>query len=204
MDAIDLFEQVALGYRTELSALQLRHREHASYDESDGAPAARVTLCDARRIEVENQVDAIMTSPPYPAVYNYLSHAREKRALLSAMAMSPSLQHIEALEHEQEQPTEAPAAATTAATPLFLAHDAPQSRDWPSEWMDGEIGSFRALLKVSIMYETLGLNLSLLCVLLLCCVFSYFTLSSLCRIPLSSKPTGRRMSSSGSQLQVQA
>ena len=40
-------------------------------------PQASVTIGDARAISIDPKVDCILTSPPYPGVYDYLSHARE-------------------------------------------------------------------------------------------------------------------------------
>mmetsp|Transcript_4347 Transcript_4347/g.15608 ORF Transcript_4347/g.15608 Transcript_4347/m.15608 type:complete len:598 (-) Transcript_4347:579-2372(-) len=136
-DAIGLFETVGFGFCAALS--ELREAYRAAKKDSGGQVMVPdlVTLKDARNIALREEVDAIITSPPYPAVYNYLSHAREKRALLSAM--SSGLQEIWKGEHAGHPRPQNEL--------LFLSQDAPRERDWPSVWTNGEIGSFRSLRK---------------------------------------------------------
>jgi SAM-dependent methyltransferase len=37
-----------------------------------GTPAPDIALCDARRIELDEPADAVITSPPYPSTYDYV------------------------------------------------------------------------------------------------------------------------------------
>lgn len=43
-------------------------------------PRPQLQRCDARKTDLPSKVDAVLTSPPYPAVYDYLSTARSIRA----------------------------------------------------------------------------------------------------------------------------
>lgn len=74
VDVIGLFRSVAREYVETLRAAP----------EPDGADGALLLHSDARRLELPSgSVDALLTSPPYPGVYDYLSVAREARVRLS-------------------------------------------------------------------------------------------------------------------------
>ncbi|CAM9581882.1 unnamed protein product, partial [Phaeothamnion confervicola] len=71
-------------------------------------------------------VGAVLTSPPYPAVYNYLSQARQARAMLPPKSAGSA-------------GCFAPAGATFLTTPV------PSGRDWPAEWeARAEVGAYQA------------------------------------------------------------
>ena len=56
---------------------------HCALRLAKAAPSAQaaLVLSDARQLTLPRRVSAIVTSPPYPGVYDYLSLAREERAL---------------------------------------------------------------------------------------------------------------------------
>lgn len=115
--------------------------------------------------------DAVLTSPPYPGVYDYLGHARSARSQLGVLPrphMSPSRP---ADSSSGRRPGNRPADATAAAAlvdegndndlvacrgkggteidvaacqggeSVFIDSAVPSGRDWPSNWTDGEIGA---------------------------------------------------------------
>ena len=88
---------------------------------------ARLLTCDARQLSLSSaglpRADAILTSPPYAGVYDYLSHARESRAKLGA---------------------EGPA-------PLMGLQGTPAGRDWPMDWRSSnEMGARKAMKKFRV------------------------------------------------------
>ena len=90
-----------------------------------GINVASVVLCDARELSLERLglplADAVLTSPPYAGVYDYLSHARESRASLGA----------------------------SGAAPLMGMSGTPSGRDWPLEWRSShEMGARKAMKKL--------------------------------------------------------
>ena len=95
-------------------------------------PPADVARADARDGPglPPGSVDAVLTSPPYPAVYDYLSDARRIRSFLGDSARS-----------EGGDP------GAYLGTPL------PEGRDWPAAWTRGEIGARRALKRDPAGFE---------------------------------------------------
>lgn len=88
---------------------------------------ARLTLCDARELSLAElgmeRADAVLTSPPYAGVYDYLSHARESRAHLGAQGDAP----------------------------LMGLRGTPDGRDWPAEWRSNrEMGARKAMKKLRV------------------------------------------------------
>ena len=92
-------------------------------DATAGAPDPDIARQDARAFSVPEPVDAVVTSPPYPAVYDYLSSARSARHFTADVSVG----HSE------------------------LAFDSvavPSGRDWSRDWdSGGEIGSKQSLKK---------------------------------------------------------
>jgi len=90
----------------------------------------RLLHSDARLLKLDNgtKVDAILTSPPYPGVYDYMKHAREQRAKLKTNV---------AHHHVSKENTVGD----------FMTTDIPSSRNWPDTWSRGEIGSNKSLRK---------------------------------------------------------
>lgn len=85
---------------------------------------------DARQLSLEAAglplADAVLTSPPYAGVYDYLSHAREARARLGAQG----------------------------AAPLMGLHGTPDGRSWPATWRsDREMGARKAMRKTRVPGE---------------------------------------------------
>jgi len=94
----------------------------------DGAAEASLVLADARQLSLERLglplADAVVTSPPYAGVYDYLSHARQSRASLGVQGDAP----------------------------LMGLTGTPEGRgDWPESWRsDLEIGARKALRKTRV------------------------------------------------------
>lgn len=76
---------------------------------------AKVALGDAREMASPFPFTSLVTSIPYPGVYKYQSHARRVRANMAARL--PRSLHSE-----------------------FLDAVPPDGRDWPSDWVSGEVG----------------------------------------------------------------
>ncbi len=71
--------RIASGYPARLfvrKAEELGARRHEVADRLAAAPPARVLEGDARRLDgiLDRSVDLVVTSPPYPGVYDYLAH----------------------------------------------------------------------------------------------------------------------------------
>ena len=87
---------------------------------------ATLLLSDARELELSAHglplADALITSPPYAGVYDYLSHARQARARLGAQG----------------------------ASPLMGLRGTPDGRDWPAAWRSTrEMGARKAMKKAA-------------------------------------------------------
>ena len=104
---------------------QLRKAAPSEALESLGSGgAARLLHCDARELSLSSLrlplADAVLTSPPYAGVYDYLSHARESRARLGAQGEAP----------------------------LMGLQGTPEGRDWPENWRSShEMGARKAMKK---------------------------------------------------------
>lgn len=70
--------------------------------------------------------DAVLTSPPYPGVYDYLAHARKARSGLGEMAQQ---------------------GGQKSSASLFVDSPVPTGRDWAEVWTAGEIGSKHTIRK---------------------------------------------------------
>lgn len=78
-------------------------------------------------------VDAVLTSPPYPGVYDYLSHARLARSKLGRLSESPA---------SVDNDTSCLGGGLGSSdTSLFVESPVPRGRNWGSEWTDGEVGA---------------------------------------------------------------
>jgi hypothetical protein len=87
-------------------------------------PAPRLLRCDVRELSLTAEglplADAVLTSPPYAGVYDYMSHAREERARLAA----------------------------TSSSHLMGLKGTPMGRDWPITWRSAsEIGARKQMKK---------------------------------------------------------
>jgi hypothetical protein len=105
-------------------------REECSKHAGAPAPLAEIHNVDARKFKLsaEDKVDAVLTSCPYPAVYDYLSFARKVRAGSGAIV-----------------PSSASSASRSGPTSSYVNTVVPGDRNWPADWTEGEIGSRRAL-----------------------------------------------------------
>ncbi|CAN0331772.1 unnamed protein product, partial [Ectocarpus sp. 13 AM-2016] len=70
--------------------------------------------------------DAVLTSPPYPGVYDYLAHARQVRSVMGRLGST-----------EESRPLR--------RTSIFSNSRVPTGRNWADEWVIGEIGSKRKI-----------------------------------------------------------
>ena len=110
----ELFQQTVGAYADAVAALG------AAVPPS--VPAAEIATADARTLSLSAPVDSVVTSPPYPGVYDYLSTAREERAKLGSF--------------------------DGAAEALVMGLKGnPSGRDgWPDEWKsNNEMGARKAL-----------------------------------------------------------
>lgn len=96
----------------------------------------------------ERPVDAILTSPPYPGVYDYLSLAREERTRLSFQKKRTRRKRKTrgpvpgnaGKEHIDEN------SSVAQGPPLMGLENIPAGRDWPAGWTsNAEIGAHKAL-----------------------------------------------------------
>lgn len=96
-------------------------------------------------------VDAVLTSPPYPGVYDYLGHARQARSQLGDFpgARRASIAEVSASlgsEAEEACGSEKVRAGRDGPSEVwqrcgFVESPVPGGRDWPSDWTNGEIGA---------------------------------------------------------------
>lgn len=106
------------------------------------------------RVPEKWNVDAVLTSPPYPGVYDYLGHARYARSQLGALprpeplADAPSIQPsdgavltgdggLDKVPDDVHRIT----GGRDGGESLYIDSPVPSGRDWPSEWTRGEIGA---------------------------------------------------------------
>lgn len=120
--------QVCVEYTSAVERLTTAARHAAPYSEPQ---KPLIFLKDARQplASVEGEaagrlqggfVDTVLTSPPYPGVYDYLSHARQARSTLGRLS-------------ERSR--------GGSASSEFLDVEVPSGRNWASAWTDGEVGS---------------------------------------------------------------
>lgn len=123
-DNADTFLKVVEEYADRLR----QFREECALNEPQ-APEAEIYNVDVRKFRLadEKRVDAVLTSCPYPAVYDYLSFARKVRAGSGAVVSTST------------------SATDDGPTSSYVRTVVPGDRNWPKEWMEGEIGSRRAL-----------------------------------------------------------
>jgi len=123
------YERVAEEYARRIRSL----RAVAGPD----ATAPNISRCDARGIADLagcQQVDAVLTSPPYPAVYDYLSVARKARANMGghAQQLMPGTASEETYGY------------VATVLPKKVAGNSRREK-WPEYWTKNEIGSKRSL-----------------------------------------------------------
>ena len=117
-----------------------------------GTPRAVVYNRDIRSMmKLDEPVDAVLTSPPYPGVYDYLSFARKVRAGSgTATAVGEVGEDVGQGEGEGGvgHQTSTAAVVSTAIIPgsdAYFHTDVPSDRSWPSQWTEGEIGARKSL-----------------------------------------------------------
>jgi hypothetical protein len=93
-----------------------------------------------RQQQQQQLVDAVLTSPPYPGVYDYVGFARESRELLTRFGDTQGRAVIEGNQHEDAT---TPFLTTAAAGGVFLETAVPQGRNWPSDFhSQRELGAY--------------------------------------------------------------
>ena len=125
-------------------------------------PRATIYNQDVRDARLPTRVDAVLTSPPYPGVYDYLSFARKVRAgsgnatNTTSDVLSPSPDDSTAVATEPDSPTataasdsrkrrEDVAPSVVPGSEGYFATAVPEDRAWPAEWTRGEIGARKTL-----------------------------------------------------------
>ena len=105
-------------------------------------PRATIYNEDVRDVRLPTRVDAVLTSPPYPGVYDYLSFARKVRAgsgNATVVARPCSDQP------PCSEPPTADAKDVVAGSEGYFRAAVPADRAWPAEWTQGEIGARKTL-----------------------------------------------------------
>jgi hypothetical protein len=71
----------------------------------EGAPVPRLAVADARRLDkiADRSVDLVVTSPPYPGVYDYLEHHRARMRWLGLDARALERSEIGARRHARRR-----------------------------------------------------------------------------------------------------
>jgi hypothetical protein len=91
----------------------------------------------------EASVDGVVTSPPYPGVYDYMSTARRTRSETASLPMLAMTNIDKARQMSNDVSELDPHAYATVHVPEG------QSRDWPAEWNGAsELGSHKAYAKL--------------------------------------------------------
>ena len=81
-------------------------------------PRAIIVNSDVRGVDASAfQTDAVLTSPPYPGVYDYLSFARKVKSGSGSAA----------------------GGAAAAGAETYFRDAAPGDRNWPAAWTTGEV-----------------------------------------------------------------
>jgi hypothetical protein len=122
-DNADKFVKITDEYVKRVLEFQAVCNQH-----DPAAPEASIHNMDIRQFKLkdEDKVDAVLTSCVYPGVYDYQSFARKVRAGSGAVVTSSDA---------EAQPLSS----------TFLTTTVPGDRHWPKEWLEGEIGSRKAL-----------------------------------------------------------
>ncbi|KAG5192551.1 hypothetical protein JKP88DRAFT_204184 [Tribonema minus] len=110
--------------------------------------APHLQRSDARAVTFPVEVDAVITSPPYPGVYDYLSHAREVRSKVGDASPAGEGDGGAAAGSGGGGGPEA------AARGGFLETAVPSDRTWPADWLSDELGAFRTLKKAPLQFKS--------------------------------------------------
>ncbi|CAM9177461.1 unnamed protein product, partial [Hapterophycus canaliculatus] len=94
--------------------------------EALGYSEKRASASEDKQIPDDSLFDAVLTSPPYPGVYDYLAHARQTRSVLGDVVQQ---------------------GGRKSSAFLFLESRVPTGRDWADVWTTGEIGSKQRIRK---------------------------------------------------------
>lgn len=107
-----------------------------------GTPLAVTYNQDVRTLRLDCLVDAVLTSPPYPGVYDYLSFARKVRA---GSGTATAVGDGEAGEKADTRVGNGAASVIIPGSGTYFQTTVPADRSWPSQWTEGEIGARKAL-----------------------------------------------------------
>jgi hypothetical protein len=127
-----------------------------SSDEASAAAAVPVAVaapvlqrCDARSLTLPQPVAAVLTSPPYPGVYDYLSYAREIRSKVGAApaATGDDSSSSDSSSSSSSGDSSSTSSSDAAALASFISTALPADRSWPSDWLTDELGAFKSLKK---------------------------------------------------------
>ena len=110
----------------------------------EGTPRATTYNEDVRETTLPRLVDAVLTSPPYPGVYDYLSFARKVRAG-SGAATAASGTATTSERSNSSARSESSSRDIVPGGEGYLRTVVPEDRSWPDAWTSGEIGARRAL-----------------------------------------------------------
>ena len=109
----------------------------------EGTPRATTYNEDVRETTLPRLVDAVLTSPPYPGVYDYLSFARKVRAG-SGAATAASETATTSERSSSSARSESSSRDIVPGGEGYLRTVVPEDRS-PDAWTSGEIGARRAL-----------------------------------------------------------
>jgi hypothetical protein len=143
-DNADGFHALVLEYANRVREFQ---RECASQDPI--APPAKIHNMDVRKFKLaaDEKVDAVLTSCPYPAVYDYLSFARKVRAGSGAVVVGAS-----SASERISAASSSPASVDTP-TSVYKNTTVPGDRNWPEQeaWIAVVADSLRPGGRAAIM-----------------------------------------------------
>ena len=108
-------------------------------------PRATIFNVDVRDARLEKKVDAVLTSPPYPGVYDYLSFARKVRAgsgnatTINGPTERTMDEASDSTANDRQQSSIVPGSEG------YFRVAVPEDRAWPAAWTTGEIGARKTL-----------------------------------------------------------
>lgn len=147
---IDFFVNTARKYAAAIEELSVTALKSANRDEwllheETGSVVSPIDLAlqDAREFTLngKDQLGALLTSPPYPGVYDYLSYSREIRAKVGGRFTDDKGDNIKPTD------TGGTDVDNMSAGDVFMKTGTPSGRNWPSEWKTGEFGAFKSFKK---------------------------------------------------------
>jgi hypothetical protein len=116
-------------------------------------PRATIFNADVRDVRLDKKVDAVLTSPPYPGVYDYLSFARKVRAgsgnattiSRSSVGTPPTEPLIVEASDSTANAEVLDGSSIVPGSEGYFRVAVPEDRAWPKAWTTGEIGARKTL-----------------------------------------------------------